>query len=124
MNNVKHRKEITVFKNRAKIIMLKLMHDAVNDSINKAIEKNEDWTELETTPTYSIGIGEAVYKFPATIAYRVAFDALFEALTEMAAESSSGIEGYGSDYDNQSLEDIQRLLDDPDIQKMLWDTAE
>lgn len=113
-----------MFENRAKIIMLKLMHDAVNDSINKAIEKNEDWTELETTPTYSIGIGETVYKFPATIAYRVAFDALFDALTDMAADSSAGIEGYGSDYDNQTLEDIQKLLDDPDIQKMLGDTTE
>lgn len=113
-----------MFENRAKIIMLKLMHDAVNDSINKAIEKNEDWTELEMNPTYSIGIGEVVHKFPATIAYRVAFDALFEALTDMAADSSSGIEGYGSDYDNQSLEDIQKLLDDPDVQKMLGDTAE
>ena len=113
-----------MFKNRARIIMLKLMHDAVNDSINKAIEKNEDWTELETTPIYSIGVGEAVYKFPATIAYRVAFDALFDALTSMAAEASSGIEGYGSDYGNQMLDAIQALLDDPGIQKMLDDDAE
>ena len=113
-----------MFKNRARIIMLKLMHDAVNDSINKAIEKNEDWTELETTPIYSIGVGEAVYKFPATIAYRVAFDALFDALTSMAAEASSGIEGYGSDYGNQMLDAIQELLDDPGIQKMLDDDAE
>lgn len=113
-----------MFENRAKIIMLKLMHDAVNDSINKAIEKDEDWTDLEMTPTYSIGIGEAVYKFPATIAYRVAFDALFEALADMAADSSSSIEGYGSDYDNQSLEDIQKLLDDLDIQKMLGNATE
>ena len=113
-----------MFKNRARIIMLKLMHDAVNDSINKAIEKNEDWTELETTPIYSIGVGEAVYKFPATIAYRVAFDALFDALSDMATEASSGIEGYGSDYGNQMLDDIQELLDDPGIQKMLDDDAE
>lgn len=113
-----------MFKNRAKIIMLKLMHDAVNDSINSAIEKNEDWTKRETEPVYSIGVGKMVYKFPATIAYRVAFDALFEALTDMSADSSSGIEGYGSDYDNQSLEDIQKLLDDPDIQKMLGDATE
>ena len=104
--------------------MLKLMHDAVNDSINKAIEKNEDWTKLETTPIYSIGVGEAVYKFPATIAYRVAFDALFDALSDMATEASSGIEGYGSDYGNQMLDDIQELLDDPGIQKMLDDDAE
>ena len=113
-----------MFKNRARIIMLKLMHDAVNDSINCAIEKNEDWTALETTPIYSIGVGEAVYKFPATIAYRVAFDALFDALSDMAAEASSGIEGYGSGYDNQMLDDIQELLDDPGIQKMLDDDAE
>lgn len=113
-----------MFKNRSKLIMLKLMHDAVNDSINRAIEKNEDWTELETTPIYSIGVGETVYKFPATIAYRVAFDALFDALFDMAAEASSGIEGYGSDYDNQMLDDIQELLDDPGIQKMLDDDAE
>ena len=113
-----------MFKNRSKIIMLKLMHDAVNDSINKAIEKNEDWTELEMNPTYSIGIGEAVYKFPATIAYRVAFDALFDALTSMAAEEGSGIEGYGSDHDAKELEALQGLLDDPDIQKMLDDDAE
>ena len=113
-----------MFKNRARIIMLKLMHDAVNDSINKAIEKNEDWTKLETTPIYSIGVGETVYKFPATIAYRVAFDALFDALSDMAAEASSGIEGYGSDYGNQMLDDIQELLDDPGIQKMLDDDAE
>ena len=113
-----------MFKNRARIIMLKLMHDAVNDSINRAIEKNEDWTELETTPIYSIGVGEAVYKFPATIAYRVAFDALFDALSDMAAEASSGIEGYGSDHDAKELEALQKLLDDPDIQKMLDDDAE
>lgn len=113
-----------MFKNRSKIIMLKLMHDAVNDSINKAIEKNEDWTEFETTPTYSIGVGKMVYKFPATIAYRVAFDALFDALTSMAAEEGSGIEGYGSDHDAKELEDLQKLLDDPDIQKMLDDDAE
>ena len=113
-----------MFKNRARIIMLKLMHDAVNDSINKAIEKNEDWTKLETTPIYSIGVGEAVYKFPATIAYRVAFDALFDALSDMAAEASSGIEGYSSDHDAKELEALQKLLDDPDIQKMLDDDAE
>lgn len=104
--------------------MLKLMHDAVNDSINKAIEKNEDWTELETTPIYSIGVGEAVYKFPATIAYRVAFDALFDALASMTTEEGSGIEGYGSDHDAKELENLQKLLDDPDIQKMLDDDAE
>ena len=104
--------------------MLKLMHDAVNDSINSAIEKNADWTELETAPTYSIGVGKMVYKFPATIAYRVAFDALFDALTDMAADASSGIEGYGSDYDAKELEALQKLLDDPDIQKMLDDDAE
>lgn len=104
--------------------MLKLMHDAVNDSINKAIEKNEDWTELETTPIYSIGVGEAVYKFPATIAYRVAFDALFDALASMATEEGSGIEGYGSDHDAKELENLQKLLDDPDIQKMLDNDAE
>ena len=113
-----------MFKNRSKLIMLKLMHDAVNDSINRAIEKNEDWTELETTPIYSIGVGETVYKFPATIAYRVAFDALFDALFDMAAEASSGIEGYGSDYDAKELEALQELLDDPGIQKMLDDDAE
>lgn len=113
-----------MFENRAKIIMLKLMHDAVNNSINEAIEKNEDWTELETTPTYSIGIGKTVYKFPATIAYRVAFDALFDALTSMAAEEGSGIEGYGSDQDAKELEALQKLLDDPDIQKRLDDDAE
>ena len=113
-----------MFKNRARIIMLKLMHDAVNDSINKAIEKNADWTELETTPIYSIGVGEAVYKFPATIAYRVAFDALFDALSDMATEASSGIEGYGSDHDAKELEALQELLDDPGIQKMLDDDAE
>lgn len=85
--------------------------------------KNEDWTKLETTPIYSIGVGEAVYKFPATIAYRVAFDALFDALTSMATEASSGIEGYGSDYDAKELENLQKLLGDPDIQKMLDDDA-
>ena len=104
--------------------MLKLMHDAVNDSINSAIEKNEDWTVPETTPTYTIGVGGAVYKFPATIAYRVAFDALFDALSDMATEASSGIEGYGSDHDAKELEALQKLLDDPDIQKMLDDDAE
>lgn len=113
-----------MFKNRAKIIMLKLMHDAVNDSINSAIEKNEDWTKLETEQVYSIGVGKTVYRFPATIAYRVAFDALLDALSDMAADSSAGIEGYDSDYDNQMLGNIQKLLDDPDIQKMLDDDAE
>lgn len=113
-----------MFKNRARIIMLKLMHDAVNDSINSAIEKNGDWTEPETTPTYTIGVGKMVYKFPATIAYRVAFDALFDALTSMATDEGSGIEGYGSDHDAKELETLQRLLDDPDIQKMLDDDAE
>ena len=113
-----------MFKNRSKIIMLKLMHDAVNDSINRAIEKNEDWTKLETEPVYSIGVGKTVYKFPATIAYRVAFDALFDALTSMATEEGSGIEGYGSDHDARELETLQRLMDDPDIQKMLDGNAE
>lgn len=113
-----------MFENRSKIIMLKLMHDAVNDSINSAFEKNGDCTELETTPTYSIGVGKAVYKFPATLAYRVAFDALFDALTGMATEEYSGIEGYGSDHDAKELEALQKLLDDPDIQKMLDDDAE
>ena len=113
-----------MFKNRSKIIMLKLMHDAVNDSINSAIEKNEGWTELETTPIYSIGVGKMVYKFPATIAYRVAFDALFDALTSMATDEGSGIEGYGSDHDAKELEALQKLLDDPDIQKMLDGNAE
>ena len=113
-----------MFKSRSKIIMLKLMHDAVNNSINCAIERNEDWTKLETEPVYSIGIGKTVYKFPATIAYRVAFDALFDALISMAAEEGSGIEGYGSDHDAKELEALQRLLDDPDIQKMLDDDAE
>ena len=113
-----------MFKNRSKIIMLKLMHDAVNDSINRAIERNEDWTKLETEPVYSIGVGKTVYKFPATIAYRVAFDALFDALTSMATEEGSGIEGYGSDHDARELETLQRLMDDPDIQKMLDGNAE
>ena len=113
-----------MFKNRSKIIMLKLMHDAVNDSINRAIEKNEDWTKLETEPVYTIGIGKTVYKFPATIAYRVAFDALFDALTSMATEEGSGIEGYGSDHAAKELETLQRLLDDLDIQKMLDGNAE
>ena len=113
-----------MFKNRSKIIMLKLLHDAVNDSINSAIEKNEDWTKLETAPTYSIGVGKTVYKFPATLAYRVAFDALFDALTSMATEEGSGIEGYGSDHDAKELENLQKLLNDPDIQKMLDDDAE
>ena len=113
-----------MFKNRARIIMLKLMHDAVNDSINSAIEKNEDWTEPETTSTYTIGVGKMVYKFPATIAYRVAFDALFDALTSMATDEGSGIEGYGSDHDAKELEALQELLDDPDIQKMLDGNAE
>ena len=112
-----------MFKNRSKIIMLKLMHDAVNDSINRAIEKNEDWTKLETASTYSIGVGKTVYKFPATLAYRVAFDALFDALTSMATEEGSGIEGCGSDHDAKELEALQELLDDPDIQKMLDDDA-
>ena len=113
-----------MFENRSKIIMLKLMHDAVNDSINRAIEKNEDWTKLETEPVYSIGVGKMVYKFPATIAYRVAFDTLFDTLTSMATEEGSGIEGYGSDNDAKELENLQRLLDDTDIQKMLDDDAE
>ena len=113
-----------MFKNRSKIIMLKLMHDAVNDSISSAIEKNEDWTKLETAPTYSIGVGKTVYKFPATLAYRVAFDALFDVLTSMATEEGSGIEGYGSDHDAKELEALQKLLDDPDIQKMLDNDAE
>ena len=113
-----------MFKNRSKIIMLKLMHDAVNDSINSAIERNEDWTKLETEPVYSIGVGKTVYKFPATIAYRVAFDALFDALTSMATDEGSGIEGYGSDHDAKELEALQKLLDDPDIQKMLDNDAE
>ena len=113
-----------MFKNRSKIIMLKLMHDAVNDSINRAIERNEDWTKLETEPVYSIGVGKTVYKFPATIAYRVAFDALFDALTSMATEEGSGIEGYGSDHDAREHETLQRLMDDPDIQKMLDGNAE
>ena len=113
-----------MFKNRSKIIMLKLMHDAVNDSINRAIERNEDWTKLETEPVYSVGVGKTVYKFPATIAYRVAFDALFDALTSMATEEGSGIEGYGSDQDVKELENLQKLLDDPDIQKMLDNDAE
>ena len=113
-----------MLKNRAKIIMLKLMHDAVNDSINSAIEKNEDWTKLETALTYSIGVGKTVYKFPATIAYRIAFDALFDALTSMATDEGSGIEGYGSDHDAKELEALQKLLDDPDIQKMLDNDAE
>ena len=113
-----------MFKNRSKIIMLKLMHDAVNDSINNAIEKNEDWIKLETAPTYSIGVGKTVYKFPATLAYRVAFDALFDALVSMATEEGAGIEGYGSDHDAKELAALQELLDDPDIQKMLDDDAE
>ena len=113
-----------MFENRSKIIMLKLMHDAVNDSINRAIEKNEDWTKLETAPTYSIGVGKTVYKFPATLAYRVAFDALFDALASMSTDECAGIEGYGSDHDAKELEALQRLLDDPDIQKMLDDDAE
>ena len=113
-----------MFKNRSKIIMLKLMHDAVNDSINSAIEKNEDWIEFETTPTYSIGVGKTVYKFPATLAYRVAFDALFDALASMATDECAGIEGYGSDHDAKELEALQKLLDDPDIQKMLDGDAE
>ena len=113
-----------MFKNRSKIIMLKLMHDAVNDSINRAIEKNEDWTKLETEPIYSVGVGKTVYKFPATTAYRVAFDALFDALTSMATDEGSGIEGYGSDHDAKELEALQKLLDDPDIQKMLDNDAE
>lgn len=113
-----------MLKNRAKIIMLKLMHDAVNDSINRAIEKNEDWTKLETEPIYSIGVGKTVYKFPATIAYRVAFDALFDAVTSMATDEGSGIESYGSDHDAKELEALQKLLDDPDIQKMLDNDAE
>ena len=113
-----------MLKNRAKIIMLKLMHDAVNDSINSAIEKNEDWTKLETAPTYSIGVGKTVYKFPATLAYRVAFDALFDALASMATDECAGIEGYSSEQDAKELETLQKLLDDPDIQKMLDDDAE
>ena len=113
-----------MFENRSKIIMLKLMHDAVNDSINRAIEKNEDWTKLETEPIYSVGVGKTVYKFPATTAYRVAFDALFDALTSMATDEGSGIEGYGSDHDAKELEALQKLLDDPDIQKMLDNDAE
>lgn len=113
-----------MFKNRFKIIMLKLMHDAVNDSINNAIEKNEDWIKLETAPTYSIGVGKTVYKFPATLAYRVAFDALFDALTSMATDKCAGIEGYGADQDAKELEALQKLLDDPDIQKMLDNDAE
>ena len=113
-----------MYKNRSKIIMLKLMHDAVNDSINKAIEKNEDWIEFETTPTYSIGVGKTVYKFPATLAYRVAFDALFDTLASMATDECAGIEGYGSDHDAKELETLQKLLDDPDIQKMLDNDAE
>ena len=113
-----------MFENRSKIIMLKLMHDAVNDRINRAIEKNEDWTKLETEPIYSVGVGKTVYKFPATTAYRVAFDALFDALTSMATDEGSGIEGYGSDHDAKELEALQKLLDDPDIQKMLDNDAE
>ena len=113
-----------MFKNRSKIIMLKLMHDAVNDSINNAIEKNEDWTKLETAPVYSVGVGKTVYKFPATLAYRVAFDALFDALTSIATDECAGIEGYGFDHDARELETLQRLLDDPDIQKMLDGNAE
>ena len=113
-----------MFKNRSKIIMLKLMHDAVNDSLNNAIEKNEDWTKLETAQTYSIGVGKTVYKFPATLAYRVAFDALFDALASMATDECAGIEGYGSDHDTKELEALQELLDDPDIQKMLDGDAE
>ena len=113
-----------MFKNRSKIIMLKLLHDAVNDSINSAIEKNEDWIKLETEPIYSVGVGKTVYKFPATLAYRVAFDALFDALASMATDECAGIEGYGSDHDVKELETLQRLLDDPDIQKMLDGNAE
>ena len=113
-----------MFKNRSKIIMLKLLHDAVNDSINSAIEKNEDWTKLETEPVYSVGVGKTVYKFPATLAYRVAFDALFDALASMATDECAGIEGYGFDHDARELETLQRLLDDPDIQKMLDGNAE
>ena len=113
-----------MFKNRSKIIMLKLLHDAVNDSINNAIEKNEDWINLETEPVYSIGVGKTVFKFPATLAYRVAFDALFDALASMATDECAGIEGYGSDHDAKELEALQKLLDDPDIQKMLNDDAE
>ena len=113
-----------MFKNRSKIIMLKLLHDAVNDSINNAIEKNEDWINLETEPVYSIGVGKTVFKFPATLAYRVAFDALFDALANMATDECAGIEGYGSDHDIKELEALQKLLDDPDIQKMLNDDAE
>ena len=113
-----------MFKNRSKIIMLKLLHDAVNDSNNNAIEKNEDWINLETEPVYSIGVGKTVFKFPATLAYRVAFDALFDALASMATDECAGIEGYGSDHDIKELEALQKLLDDPDIQKMLNDDAE
>ena len=113
-----------MFKNRSKIIMLKLLHDAVNDSINTAIEKNEDWIKLETAPVYSIGVGKTVYKFPATLAYRGAFDALCDALARMATDECAGIEGYGSDHDAKELEALQKLLDDPDIQKMLNDDAE
>ena len=113
-----------MFKNRSKIIILKLLHDAVNDSINNTIEKNEDWTKLETAPTYSIGVGKTVYKFPATLAYRVAFDALFDALASMATDECAGIEGYSSDHDAKELENLQELLDDPGIQKMLDDDAE
>ena len=42
----------------------------------------------------------------------------------MATEEGSGIEGYGSDHDAKELETLQRLLDDPDIQKMLDNDAE
>ncbi len=113
-----------MFKNRSKIIMLKLLHDAVNDSINNAIEKNEDWTKLETEPVYSIGVGKTVYKFPATLAYRVAFDALFDSLASMATDECAGIEGYSSEHDAKELDTLQRLLDDSDIQKMLNYDAE
>lgn len=79
-------------KNSDKIVLLKQLHEAINDQLVEAIEQGLDEEAMENLPLYTIGVGSKVFRFPATIIYRVMFDKLFMGWDELCEDDLAGVE--------------------------------
>ena len=108
--------------NRTKIKLLRALHAAINDQLMSAIDADEDWESLENMPLYVIGIGNKVFRFPATLIYRVMFDKLFEGWDSLSDDLLAGIEQAASPAD--IAENASQVLNDPEFEKRIKELEE
>ena len=108
--------------NRAKIELLRTLHAAINDQLMSAIDADEDWESLENMPMYVIGIGNKIFRFPATLIYRVMFDKLFEGWDSLSADLLAGIEQAASPAD--IAENASQILSDPEFEGRIKELEE